>query len=71
VTGTGTTGVTAYDVQIDNNSDFSSPTLDYSEWSTTGLEVNSLLSAGTYYCRVRAIDHGLKSAWSTTLTFNR
>lgn len=71
VTGTGTTGVTAYDVQIDNNSDFSSPTLDYSEWSTTGLEVNSLLSAGTYYCRVRAIDHGLKSSWSTTLTFNR
>lgn len=71
VTGTGTTGVTAYDVQIDNNSDFSSPTLDYSEWSTTGLEVNSLLSAGTYYCRVRAIDHGLKSGWSSTLTFTR
>ncbi len=71
VTGTGSTGVTAYDVQIDNNSDFSSPTLDYSEWSTTGLEVNSLLSAGTYYCRVRAIDHGLKSNWSSTLTFSR
>jgi hypothetical protein len=71
VTGTGSTGVTAYDVQIDNNSDFSSPTLDYAEWSTTGLEVNSLLSAGTYYCRVRAIDHGLKSNWSSTLTFNR
>ena len=71
VTGTGTTGVTAYDVQIDNNSDFSSPTLDYSEWSTTGLEVNTLLSAGTYYCRVRAIDHGLKSNWSSTLTFTR
>jgi hypothetical protein len=71
VTGTGSTGVTAYDVQIDNNSDFSSPTLDYSEWSTTGLEVNSLLSAGTYYCRVRAIDHGLKSNWSSTLTFAR
>ena len=69
--GTGTTGVTAYDVQIDNNSDFSSPTLDYSEWSTTGLEVNSLLSSGTYYARVRAIDQGLKSNWSSTLTFNR
>lgn len=69
--GAGTTGVTAYDVQIDNNSDFSSPTLDYSEWSTTGLEVNSLLSSGTYYARVRAIDQGLKSNWSSTLTFNR
>lgn len=67
----GTTGITAYDVQIDNNSDFSSPNIDYSEWSTTGLEVNTLLSAGTWYCRVRAIDQGLKSNWSSTLTFSR
>lgn len=71
VTGTGTAGVTAYDVQIANNTGFTTPTLDYSEWSTTGLEVNSLLTAGTWYARVRAIDHGLKSNWSTTLTFNR
>jgi len=71
VTGTGTTGVTAYDVQIANNTGFTTPTIDYSEWSTTGLEVNTLLSAGTWYCRVRAIDHGLKSSWSSTLTFTR
>ena len=67
----GTTGITAYDVQIANNTGFSTPTIDYSEWSTTGLEVNTLLTAGTWYCRVRAIDQGLKSAWSTTLTFAR
>ena len=67
----GTTGITAYDLQIANNSSFTTPTIDYTEWSTTGLEVNTLLSAGTWYFRVRAIDQGLKSAWSTTLTFTR
>lgn len=67
----GTTGITAYDVQIANNTGFTSPTINYTEWSTTGLEVNTLLSAGTWYCRVRAIDQGLKSNWSTTLTFTR
>lgn len=66
----GTTGITAYDVQIDNNSDFSSLTYDYSEWSTTSIEVNTLLSAGTWYIRVRAIDQGLKGAWAS-LTFTR
>jgi len=67
----GTTGITAYDVQIANNTGFTTPTIDYTEWSTTGLEVNTLLTAGTWYCRVRAIDQGLKSNWSTTLTFTR
>jgi hypothetical protein len=66
----GTTGITAYDVQIDNNSDFSSLTYDYSEWSSTSIEVNTLLSAGTWYIRVRAIDQGLKGTWAT-LTFTR
>ena len=67
----GTTGITAYDVQIANNTGFTTPTINYTEWSTTGLEVNTLLTAGTWYCRVRAIDQGLKSNWSTTLTFTR
>jgi hypothetical protein len=67
----GTTGITAYDVQISSSSGFGTLTIDYTEWSTTGLEVNTLLSAGTWYCRVRAIDQGLKSNWSTTLTFTR
>lgn len=60
-----TGGITAYDVQVDNNSDFSSPTLDYSEYSTTSISLISQLSAGTYYARVRAIESGLKSDWVT------
>jgi hypothetical protein len=69
---TGTTGITAYDFQIDNNSDFSSPIANVSEWSTTTAEVivgYSLTPGATYYARVRAIDHGLKSNWTSTLTF--
>ena len=59
----GTTGITAYDVQVDNNSDFSSPALNYTEYSTTSLNIVALAS-GTYYLRVRCIDHGLKSSWA-------
>jgi hypothetical protein len=66
----GTGGITAYDVQIDNNSDFSSLTYDYSEWSDLNIEVNTLLAPGTWYIRVRAIDQGLKGTFAT-LTFTR
>lgn len=62
-TSSGTTGITAYDVQVDNNSDFSSPALNYTEYSTTTLNIVALAS-GTYYLRVRCIDHGLKSSWA-------
>lgn len=68
---TGDTGITAYDFQIDNNSDFSSPIADETEWNTTTAEVivgYSLSVGTTYYLRVRAIDHGLKSSYAT-LTF--
>lgn len=69
-TSSGTTGITAYQVQLDNNSDFSSPTVNYDEYSTTSISINGQgLSAGTNYCRVRAIDHGLYGDWSPTLTF--
>lgn len=69
-TSSGTTGITAYQVQLDNNSDFSSPTVNYDEYSTTSISINGQgLSAGTNYCRVRAIDHGLYGDWSSTLTF--
>jgi hypothetical protein len=64
---TGTTGITAYDIQIDDNSNFGSLAYDYSEWSSTSIEVNTLLSPGVYYIRVRAIDQGLKGAWATTV----
>jgi hypothetical protein len=65
----GTEGVTAYDVQVDNNSDFSSPTLSFNEYNGTTLNIVAL-PTGTYYARVRAIDHGLKSVWTSTLTIN-
>lgn len=61
----GDTGVTAYDVDVDNNSDFSSPVLSFTEYNSTTLNVVAL-ATGTYYVRVRAIDHGLKSTYAST-----
>jgi len=69
---TGDTGITAYDFQISTASNFSSYEANVTEWSTTTSEVivgYSLSPGTTYYLRVRAIDHGLKSDWSSTLTF--
>jgi hypothetical protein len=68
---TGTTGITAYQYEIASNIGFSTIVNTADEWSTTQVEVNTLLSAGTYYFRVRAIDQGLKGTWSSTLTFTR
>ena len=67
----GTTGITAYQYQIASDTGFSTIVNTADEWSTTEVEVNTILSAGTYYFRVRAIDHGLKGTWSSTLTFTR
>jgi hypothetical protein len=66
----GTTGITAYEIQVDNDSNFSSPNINVTEWSDANIEVNTLLSAGTYYARVRAIDQGLRGTYAT-LTFTR
>jgi hypothetical protein len=63
---TGTTGITAYDIQLDNDSNFSSPIFDVTEWSSTEVEVNTLTTSGTWYIRVRAIDHGLAGTWAST-----
>jgi len=67
---TGDTGITGYDFQIATDSGFSSIVTngDVSEWSSTSVEVlvgYSLTPSTTYYFRVRAIDHGLKSAWAS------
>ena len=64
-------GATAYRLQVDNNSDFSSPIIDADEYSSTTYNVVTALGTGTFYARVRAIDHGLNSAWSTSLTISR
>jgi len=69
-TSSGTTGITAYEIQVSANANYSSPTIDFTEWSEANIEVNTLLSAGTWYARVRAIDHGLKGEYAT-LTFTR
>jgi hypothetical protein len=66
----GTTGITAYDIDIANNPSFTTPTVTKTEWSTNSIEVNTLLTAGTWYIRVRAIDQGLKGTYAT-LTFTR
>ena len=67
----GTGGITAYEYQIASDSGFSTIVNTADEWSATSVEVNTLLNAGTYYFRVRAIDQGLKGTYSSTLTFTR
>jgi hypothetical protein len=68
---TTSTGITAYEYEISAASDFSSIENTADEWSTTEVEVNTLLAAGTWYFRVRAIEAGLKGTYSSTLTFTR
>jgi len=66
----GDTGITGYDFQIATDSGFSSLVTNgnVTEWSSTSVEVlvgYSLSPGTTYHFRVRAIDHGLKSAWAS------
>ena len=70
-TAVGITGITAYEVQVDNNSDYSSPIISYNEFSTNSISLQGQgLGSGTNYARVRAIDQGLKGSWATlTFTF--
>lgn len=68
---TTTAGVTAYEYQISSVSNFASIENTADEWSTTEVEVNTILAAGTWHFRVRAIEAGIKGAYSTTLTFTR
>jgi len=69
-TATGTTGVTDYDLDVDNNSNFSSPDGTHSgTFSGNSLNVSGL-STGTWYARVRAREMGVYGPWSSTLTFS-
>ena len=71
--GDGTNNV--YDVQIDDNSDFSSPLIDETQWSevtvvTTTDSGDFDIGTGTRYARVRQYGtNGLLSNYSSTLTF--
>jgi hypothetical protein len=66
---TGDTGITAYDIQIDDTStSFNSLVVNETEWSATFFDTNGVLSSGTYYVRVRAIDHGLRGSYTSALS---
>lgn len=64
-------GASAYRLQVDNNSDFSSPIIDADEYNGTTYNVVTALGSGTFYARVRAIDHGLNGNYTSTLTITR
>ena len=72
-TGDGTNDV--YDVQIDNNSDFSSPLVSETLWSNVFLQTTENgdsfdIGTGTRYARVRQYStNGLLSNYSSVLTF--
>ena len=58
-------GITAYDIQVDNNSDFSSPLMDETNWDASPLQISGVVGAGTYYARVRNVQSGLRSSFTT------
>ena len=72
---TGNSDQEDYRVQVDNNSDFSSPIIDYSNWNDTTMQVRlgdapfNLTNGATYYARVAARDAGVLSPWSTAISF--
>ena len=57
-------GATSYIIQIDNNSNFSSPLVNLAVSNTSFTPVNNL-SAGTYFWRVQARNSAGSSNWST------
>jgi len=61
-----------YQVQLDDNPDFSSPLLDqpFLSASEYTMAAGETLPAGTYYWKVRAVDGaGNASAWTSTWSF--
>jgi|GEM_PF-5890391 len=61
-------GATAYDLQVDNDNDFSSTVIDQSTVVSNYTPLTGL-NAGTYYWRVRARSAADTSAWSTNRSF--
>ena len=60
----------SYQIQIDDNNDFSSPAVSQSGLSVTSFTPGSALPNGTYFWRVRASDDLTSSAYSTVRTFS-
>jgi len=60
-----------YDLQIDDNSDFSSPILHVKDLESTSYLVSSLPTKGEYYWRIRSKDAaGNTSCWTEPRRFN-
>jgi pSer/pThr/pTyr-binding forkhead associated (FHA) protein len=60
-----TGGITAFDIQVSANSDFSSPVIDETNWNASPIQLSGVIAAGTYYGRVRNKQSGLNSGWTT------
>ena len=59
-----------YQLQVDNNADFSSPAISETWITPSQYTVTSALSNGVYYWRVRAVDvAGNVSAWTASRSF--
>ena len=60
-------GITAYDVQVNVNSDFSGAfAISETNWNATSMQLaGGHISPNTYYARVRNVQSGLKSDWTT------
>lgn len=64
-------GASAYRLQVSTATNFSTTEIDVDEYNSTTYNVVTALGSGTFYARVRAIDHGLNGSYSSTLTINR
>lgn len=65
---TGGSAIFTYEIEVDDNNDFSSPTFTQSGISSasTTITATGLVSNTTYYFRVRANNAGGNSAWSSS-----
>jgi hypothetical protein len=61
-------GAQSYSIQVDNDSDFSSPEIDAITYNTYYIPTTSL-STGTYYWRVRGSNDCGTSGWSSAWNF--
>ncbi len=59
----------SYRLQLASDSSFASPLLDDSTLSDTSMLVPSLSLMSTYFWRIRADWHGLKTSWSPVYSF--
>ena len=63
------TGATSYRLQVDNNSDFSSPYYNQAGLTATEQAVSGLANGTTYHWRVNATNSGGTSAYSSVWSF--